>query len=153
MKITSNAEVVLGDVLSQLYKVEATIPFNLERAAEAGRDLVKKRVESGLNSQNEVMVTSSTKTLGRYSYGHGTKRSKRGLQTAKVDLSFTGEMISSFNLLDIARYSVSVGFQNERAAEIAEYNAERFGAAFPLGDQEESEVTEIYYYFFRGFIN
>lgn len=153
MKVTTNAVDVLSDMVKQLNRIENITPYNLEMAAETGRDSVVDRIQNqGVNSAGEAMESSSAKKLGRYSYSHGRRREKRGLKTNIVNLTYTGEMVDSFRLLDRSPKEVTVGFDAQGAADIAGYNAERFGVSFNMNDSEEQQATDRFLSLFNGFI-
>ncbi|WP_028664407.1 hypothetical protein [Runella zeae] len=150
--MTTNALEVFTDIVKQLRRIENITPYNLEQAAETAHSDVIQRIENGINSSGQTMESVSTEKLGRYSRSHGRRRVTKGLPIDRVTLKFTGEMIQSFKLIERLPREVSVGFDSEKAAEIASYNAERFGVAFNMNNSEEKRATNRFIQLFNGFI-
>ncbi len=150
--MTTNALEVFTDIVKQLHRIENITPYNLEQAAETAHSEVVQRIERGVNTDGQIMESVSAEKLGRYSRSHGRRRIGKGLPIDRVTLKFTGEMIQSFKLIEKLPREVSVGFDSEKAAEIAGYNAERFGVAFDMNGSEEKRATDRFIQLFNGFI-
>lgn len=141
-------------MIRQIKQVEADIPVGVHRTAEAARDLVDNRLLlKGLNADGVKMITASARKLDHYSLRHGKKRVKAGLPVDRITLHFTGDMMRSFKVLTqspTAR-TVEVGFDDDSANQIAEYNEERFGNAFSLSPIEREACGDYYVRTFNGF--
>ena len=140
------------DMIAQINAVEATIPLSVQRTAETMRTEVVSRIQNrGLNSEGAQMVTSSAQKIGRYSRRHGKNRQKRGLQTNRIDLTFTGAMMRDFQAERVNGRTAEVAFRSDAAAELAGYNEERFGVAFTLSYPETDKSVDFYVSTFNGF--
>lgn len=132
-------------VLKDFNKIlEADLERELLRAAADVVVIVVDRVRrQGESANGQILQTKSPKTLGRYSKYHGQKRKDAGLQTGRVDLSFTGQMLSDWNVTEQIPRQVGVGFVTEESHEIANGLEEYCGdEIFLPSDSEEQEVME-----------
>ena len=85
-----------------------------------------------------------------YSKAYARKRQKRGLQTARVDLQFSGAAWGSFDhALDVRQAEISLGFNRDELARIMSYHDEKGAgknrvvrAFMGLTDQEQEKVAE-----------
>lgn len=99
---------------------------------------IKQRVEnSGKDSNNTPLRTKSDKAYGAYSEAYGKKRNRKGRQTAKVDLNFTGTMWSTWRPVP-APNGWGATFVDAEQHKIAGYNQETFET--PIFAPTENEI-------------
>lgn len=91
--------------------------------------------------QNDGLKTDGSPIQSSYSDGYGKRRSKKGLQTEFVDLTFTGDMMDS--LLPFQNNGDwVVGFNSAKQAQKAEWNEIRFGKVFDLSGNEIDTIQK-----------
>ena len=107
--------------------------------------ITNRIVRFGVSSDGEQLYTKSKRPMGAYGQRHGRARQERGLQTARVDLTFTGAMMANFNLLTLQPLRMTLGFskptQAEKMAELEAY----YGADIisPSEDEEDEAVEKL----------
>lgn len=88
-----------------------------------------------LRIQNKGLRTNES-PIGIYSAGYAKQRAKKGRQTSYIDLTLTGDMIDSLTF-DKATYNeYVVGFGTKSSSDKADWNEERYGSLFALGQSE-----------------
>lgn len=117
----------------------------LEIAVYDAVALVSNRIQkigesvSGSSMKNK----GSVQKIGAYGFTHGTARKKRGLQTEHVDLTFTGDMMRAFQVLDVSGSEASAGFLSERESDKAGYMEDYYGEIFGLSDGEQTHIANV----------
>ena len=115
----------------------------LRIAAFESLDMVAARIQQeGKNSSETVMVTKSDKTFGAYSKAWGTKRSKTGRGTTKIDFTYTGDLFEAWRVFPLSRKSIGVGFFGQEV-EKAKWLTEMFGNVFVLSRQQNKEILKL----------
>lgn len=131
--IVTNMDQVLKASLKQLESLLDDDKITRQAALDAVA-LVSNRV------QNDGKKTDGSEIQSFYSKGYASKRSKKGLQTNFVDLTFTGDMMDSFIPFQNEGDWVA-GFNSEKQGQKAEWNEMRFGTIFELS-QSELQIIE-----------
>jgi hypothetical protein len=105
----------------------------LREAMINGLALVLFRIQQkGLNSQEQ--------SLGNYNSWYAKKRENQGLQTKKIDLTYTGQMTQNFKVIPYKDNGYALGFDNAFAGQKAEWNEERFGDIFTPSQNEQMQI-------------
>jgi hypothetical protein len=109
----------------------------LREAAVTTVPEIKRRIQNeGKRSDNQTMKTKSPKSFGAYSYAYGKKRQKKGRQTAIVDITDTGAMMTDLKAGPVGNNGYGIGFPSRDAEQKAEWNEKNFGVIFDLNDLE-----------------
>lgn len=120
--------------------LEEDIERELLRAGADAVVIVSHRIKhEGKDSMGVILDTKSMSPSGRYSQRWASARKKEGLQTARVDLYFTGDMMTSLHLTEMEKRSVGVGFITEESDEKAGYLEEYYGNEIFVPSEEEEE--------------
>lgn len=137
--IQSNYHQVLGEVKDQLSNL---IDEKIMRTAglTAVAIILNRNQQQGKNTDGSKRRSKSNKTTGAYSKGYAKQRRKKGRQIDIVDLTASGDTLRNFNVISADKDSAEVGFLNDKANQIAEYNEAYYGQMFHLTDEEEKKV-------------
>lgn len=137
-----------GQILKVLTAIETLDSVATEKALRmAGLDavvLVADRVQQKGSSVSGKMRTKSKNPDGVYSKGHKKARSKANLQTGFVDLTFSGDMMRSWQLIGSDSKTADVGFISDTEGQKAEYLEAYYGEIFKLKKKEEEIVHETF---------
>ncbi len=137
-----------GQILKVLTAIETLDTVATEKALRvAGHDaavLVADRVQQKGNSVSGKMRTKSKYADGVYSKGHKKARSKANLQTGFVDLTFSGDMMRSWQLIGSDSKTADVGFISDSEGQKAEYLEDYYGSIFELRKDEQEIVHETF---------
>lgn len=90
------------------------------------------------------IISKAAKKIDAYSAGHYRARSKRGLQTGKIDLTFEGDLFRSWQVLSSSSNEATIGFNEERQAEKADYLEAYFGLIFGLTEEEKQFAIDTF---------
>ena len=143
-----------GNDLTQKLKQKLTLFQSLSAAYETGMYkaamqavylTTNRIVRFGVSSDGEQLYTKSKTPVGAYGQQHGKARKERGLQTARVDLTFTGAMMANFNMLTLKPKMMSLGFSKPtQGAKMSELEA-YYGADIisPSEDEEDAAVEKL----------
>jgi hypothetical protein len=106
--------------------------------------IISNRVQNR-GERTDGAKMASQRREGAYSEDYGRRRNKRGRQTDIIDLTSTdqGGMMDSFTVEPEGETGYVVGFAGQRAADLAEYNEQRFGTIFELSDSEAELIESI----------
>lgn len=104
--------------------------------------ILNRNQQQGKNSDGSKRKSKSKQTTGAYSKGYAKQRRKKGRQVDIVDLTNSGDMLRNFNVVSANSKSANVGFLNQRASQIAEYNEAYYGEMFHLTQSEEKNVVD-----------
>jgi hypothetical protein len=139
--IQSNYRQVLAEV-----KADLTNLIDEKVMRTAGLTVVaiilNRNQQQGKNTDGSKRKSKSSKTTGAYSKGYAKQRRKKGRQIDIVDLTNSGDMLRNFNLISASAKSAEVGFLNDKASQIAEYNEAYYGKMFELSASEEKKVVD-----------
>lgn len=146
---TTNGAALIGTLnqsLTLLRSLSVAYETGMYKAAMQAVYLTTNRiVRYGASSDGEQLYTKSRSPIGAYGQRHGRARQERGLQTARVDLTFTGAMMANFNMLTLQPYRMTLGFSKPtQAAKMAELEA-YYGADIisPSEDEEEEAIAKL----------
>lgn len=106
--------------------------------------LVSSRIQQeGQTADGSTMHNKGTYgQIGAYGIRHGTARKKKGLQTDHVDLTYTGDLMRAFQVLDVSQTEASAGFLSKREADKAKKMEDYYGDIFGLSDVEQTNVAD-----------
>lgn len=132
----------IQDSINSLNAKDIVLTQALKKGAEMSVSDMKDRIQNvGNDSDDNPIITRSANSQGRYSERHAKRRSRYGLQTGYVDLTFTGDMMDDLQVLNVDSESASVGFSQDKNFEISLYNEETFSTdIFIPSDQEAEDV-------------
>ena len=132
----------IQDSINSLNAKDIVLSQALKKGAEMSVSDMKDRIQNvGNDSNNNPIITRSANSQGRYSERYAKRRSRYGLQTGYVDLTFTGDMMDDLQVLSVDSDSASVGFSQDKNFEISLYNEETFSTdIFIPSDQEADDV-------------
>ncbi|MDQ1087183.1 hypothetical protein [Siphonobacter sp. SORGH_AS_1065] len=144
---SSNFESVVQIFLDDLNKLEAELPQILTGAALDHVAVVKQRIQNqGIGSSGQSLTTKAAKRLGAYSKAYSRRRQKYGRQTAKVDLTMSGDLMRSFQVMPAQQLGSSViveaGFTDAAKVEIARGLEDYYGKAFYPTIQERRVIVQ-----------
>lgn len=146
---TTNGAALSGALtrnLTLLQSLSVAYETGMYKAAMQSVYLTTNRiVRYGASSDGEQLYTKSKSPIGAYGQRHGRARSERGLQTARVDLTFTGAMMANFNMLTLQPMRMTLGFSKPtQAAKMAELEA-YYGADIisPSDDEEDEAILKL----------
>ena len=141
-QLTSNAESVFLNLRKDLLFAESNLEDNLRRAAVDAVALVSNRIQqTGTGSDGQRLQTRALLRSGAYSKQHAKRRSERGRRTDQMDWTDTGDLMRSFNVIEVTPRLVTAGFLSDEQADKAEYLEAYFGDAFYLSDSEQGIVA------------
>lgn len=127
--------------LTLLQGLTTAYETGLYNTAKEAVQLVKRRAQAGASTDGEQLFTKSRAPIGAYGQRHGRARQTRGLQTAKVDLTFTGAMLSDFGISLLRPNLVEIGFTRaSEAAKMEELEAYYGTEIMTVSDDEEEEA-------------
>jgi len=134
---------VLNNNLSVAKTISNAYETGLHFAGKEAVRLIKARVQrSGVSADGEVLFTKSRAPIGAYGQRHGKARQGRGLQTRRVDLTFTGQMFADFGVSLLRKDFVQVGFTRASEAQKMEELEEYYGAEIlTVSDEEEAQAV------------
>lgn len=143
----SNLTDVVLAVIDDLDLTGPQVAQVFSRAAFNHVGAVKQRVQNlGKNTDDQPIRTKSDRTFGAYSKAYGRERAKAGFQTARIDLTRTGELMQGFQVfppLTIGNQTVvEAGFTTDRAGEIAGYLESYFGPVFYPTLRERTVIAD-----------
>lgn len=142
-KITSDLETVALRMQRGIQLAETSMELNLRRAGLDASVAITFRIQQqGVGSKNQQLRTKSAKRTGDYSKAYAKKRTERGRQVARVDFTMDGDLLRSFTVLTISPALVTVGFHDDRQADIAGYLEAYFGEAFYATDEEINAIID-----------
>ena len=146
---TINGAALAGDInrnLTLFQSLSVAYETGMYKAAMQAVYLTTNRiVRFGVSSDGEQLYSKSKNSVGAYGQQHGKARRERGLQTARVDLTFTGAMMANFNMLTLQPLRVTLGFSKPtQAAKMAELEA-YYGADIisPSEEEEEEAISKL----------
>ncbi len=146
---TTNSAALTGAItrnLTLLQSLSVAYETGMYKAAmQAVYFTTNRIVRYGASSDGEQLYTKSRPNIGAYSQRHGRARQKRRLQTARVDLTFTGAMMANFNMLTLRPHRMTLGFSRPtQAAKMADleayYDADIIS---PSEDEEEEAIAKL----------
>lgn len=141
--VESNIDQVKKQVklkLEQLIDVDKT----LREAALDAVVLISDRVQQrGENTSGQKMITKSVKKTGSYDAYYAEKRTKKGLQTDHIDLTFNGDMMNDFHIAPDGETSYIIGFRGQLSSDKSDWNERKFGTIFQLSGKESELITSI----------
>lgn len=143
---TTNSAALTGAItrsLTLLESLSVAYEAGMYKAAMQAVYLTTNRiVRYGASSDGEQLYTKSKNPIGAYGQRHGRARKERGLQTARVDLTFTGAMMANFNMLTLQPYRMTLGFSKPtQAAKMAELEAYYAADIISPSEDEEDEAV------------
>lgn len=134
MRIESNLQDVIQDLIIKIDNLGDSDKV-LRQAAFDADALISDRIQQDGLKANETPIQSF------YSVGYAKKRSKGGLQSRFVDLTFSGDMMGDFVPAPIINGWV-IGFRSQKNADKAEFNEQRFGKIFELSNSEKEIIIQ-----------
>lgn len=141
-ELTVDASELLS-LLSDTEAAERGIGTALRLAGTFARDEVKDRIQNhGANSDGVMMETRSAARVGAYSAGYAKHRNALGKQVGRVDLTVTGELTGSFQVIDSQPNSATVGFDSDEQADKGSDMDAYYGDVFYLSDDEETRTLD-----------
>lgn len=124
MQFKTNLAEVIADIRelqSDVKRLDAATEVALDWfAADMAVEVVDNVKQRGQATDGTILNTKSGRPIGRYSQRHGTARQISGRQTLIVDLSFTGDMWRSWNVIESRPGFRGVGFMNDTANDKAD---------------------------------
>jgi hypothetical protein len=118
--------------------IEQAAVFAIEKAAQRGVDLVKKRIQSQGKAYDDTLFSP-------YSTEYGEKRVLNGRQVQIKDFTFTGKMLADFKILEVKFsgniVSATIGMSEERNRVIVGAQSKREGAL--IIEPSQSELNEM----------
>lgn len=142
----------LSNITMKMEGVLAYMPDEIQKllfqgAADVVVIVVHRIRTQGEDADGGTLITRSSMPYGRYSQRHGRARNEKGLQVARVDLTFTGEMLRDYNITEREPNQVGVGFVNDESHEKAEelekyYNAPVFVPSLSEEDEVVNDLEE-----------
>lgn len=120
------------------------MPFATEKALRvAALDavaIVQDRVQQAGDGTKNHLLTRSLTGNGIYSKSWMSARRGKGLQVAKVDLTFDGDLWLNWQLLSSDTKTAEIGFMSDRVADIAGYLEDYYGdEIFALREPTEQD--------------
>lgn len=138
---TADVTKTINEAISLFRNISTLYQQGLENAGEKAADLVKQRAKQGVSSEGEQLFTRSKSPIGAYGQRHGRARLAKGLQVAKVDLTFTGAMLRDFGVKTVRPTFVEVGFSSEAEAQKMEELEALYGTdILTVSDDEEEQA-------------
>lgn len=116
--------------------------FDLKDKDKVLREAVVNALSLVLLSIQQKSINSDKNPLGTYSVGYAKKRSEKGLQTDRVDLTSTNQMLSNFKVVDYVD-GYALGFDNQFASQKATWNEQRYGSLFVPNKEDNDKVIDI----------
>lgn len=143
-RIESNAEAVFLKLLGTVEGAERGLENNLRIGAMDSLAIIARRVQQrGEGADGSRLTTEARARIGAYSAGYAKRREARGRQTGHVDLTLSGDLFRSWQLLDSSPKEASVGFvsdeQADKAGKLEEYYDEDI---FTLSGSEQDSVVD-----------
>lgn len=80
--------------------------------------------------------------IGAYGIRHGKARQKKGLQTEQVDLTYTGDLMRAFQVLDFSADEATAGFLSNSQSGKAKKMEDYYGDIFALSTSEQTDVAD-----------
>jgi len=134
----------IEDAKNALKAFEAEIPEIIFQGAKFAADEVKFRVQSrGEATNGSILMTPSSRPIGRYGQRHGKAREEAGLQVQKVDLYYEGQMWESWKVERQDNES-GAGFDNDFARMKADNVQDNIYQTpiFQISEQEKRKAVE-----------
>lgn len=120
MKVELKNIDVAERLLKKIQGYQENIPMALIKSSDLVVEKIKNRIQNnGQATNGSILFTRSREKLGAYSKQHGSARVWDGLQISKVDLTYTGALMKSFNRLSNDADSASIGFDSNTESEKA----------------------------------
>lgn len=142
-RISSDLETVALRLQRGIQLAETSLEINLRRAGLDAVAVITFRIQQqGVGSDGKTLRTKSAKRTGEYSKAYAKKRTERGRQVARVDFTMNGDLMRSFTVLAISPTLVTVGFHDDRQADIAGYLEAYFGDAFTASEGEINVIID-----------
>ena len=143
-RIESNAESVFLNIRQSILDAENGLEENLRLGAVDSVAIIARRVQQqGEGANGSRLETKARLRAGSYSVGYAKRRAERGRQVEHVDLTLSGDLFRSWQVLDSDARQATVGFlddsQAEKAAKLEEYYGEDI---FNLSDSEQGRVAD-----------
>ncbi|GAB4023232.1 hypothetical protein GCM10028808_73040 [Spirosoma migulaei] len=144
LKIESNAESVFDSIIRSLQRVEDNAQENLRRAAVDSLAIIAHRIQQqGENAEGSRLRTKAIVRNGAYSKAWAKKRLERGEQIGYMDFSHNGDLFRAWQVTSTSKTEASVGFINNKQADIATGLEEQQGEkVFVLSTSEQDFVLE-----------
>lgn len=119
---------------------------------KSGRDLdekhSEKRMRKILKGKGEKLRANNAIDKMEDGISYKEWREANGLQTAFVDLTFSGRMFQNLGIIGTVKtgdsYVTIIGGFDKEVKDKLKWNAERFGDFMATNDQENEELTTIY---------
>jgi hypothetical protein len=140
--ITGNYKQQLNEVREKIDALSDNANVLRTAGLTAVAIILNRNQQKGAGSDGRARRSRAKKTTGAYSAGHAKRRRQQGRQIATVDLNFSGDTQRSFDIISANANSVEIGFLNDRAAQIAEYNEAYYGTTYELSAAEEKAVVD-----------
>lgn len=120
MKVEVKNIDVAERLLEKIRNYQDNIPLALIKSSDLVVEKIKNRIQNnGQATNGSILFTRSREKLGAYSKQHGSARVWDGLQISKVDLTYTGALMKSFDRLTNDQDSSTIGFDSSAESEKA----------------------------------
>lgn len=143
IRVNSNADDVFEQLRQLTQRVENNMPIYVKRMAIDLTVLIAHRIQMrGQNADGGRLQTRARLRQGAYSQAYAKRRSARGRQIEQVDLTMNGDLMRSWNPIAVGHDSATVGFLDDRQADIAQYIEAYYGPVFSPSTQEEQQAID-----------
>lgn len=151
MAIVTTINKLVEDIFPTL--IECLKEDSLEELIIEGADYLRQLIDTRVHDEglasDEQPIASDVRAQtsfegGDYSQGHGKKRSRRGLQTAFIDLLYEGNLRASL-ITGEFNNKITIGFANEAAGRLAGYHEEYRQKEIYAPTENELELLREFY--------
>lgn len=150
-----------SDLSPRLLRIKADLTGVSTVAAEKALRLtandalaqVMHRVQQEGRGVAGQIISKASKKIDAYSAGHYKSRSKKGLQTGHIDLTFEGDLFRAWQVLSSNESEATIGFNEDKQADKAGYLEAYFGLIFGLTDDEKEFAVETFKEAIREYLN
>lgn len=146
MKVVVQNIGAIDEIIKDIQDMQERMDNGLMAAANAMTQETKSRIQNGGQATNgSRLVTKSKKRVGAYSEAWGAERASHGLQTAHVDLTFTGDMMDSYDSAKTGKQSAIIGFESVEESSKAGKMESLYGTPiFDVADNVIDKQMDIY---------
>jgi hypothetical protein len=121
MKIESNLEETVLNLITKLQNIDGEFTKNaLLEASYQTLNKIKHRIQDLGENASGVMISRARSKIGAYSTRYAVQRHKKGLQTLRVDLTVTGDLMREFQITHWGANEVWLGFFDQESSNKAD---------------------------------